>query len=121
MCQQLFFLIKPFKQILRKKSGKAVASHLLARDTHSLVSDQVVLNGGTAVVLLDPVDLKSIAPSLDLDYQFGGSGFPYTRQTKAARLVHIDVAVAHYSSLLCSNRANGTCLQGQLNLNVNVS
>lgn len=41
--------------------------YLLAQYTHSLVSDQVMFNGGTAVVLLDPVDLKRVAPVLDLD------------------------------------------------------
>lgn len=36
--------------------------------THSLVSDQVVFNGGAAIILLDPVDLKTIAPVLDFDF-----------------------------------------------------
>lgn len=45
-----------------------VADDLLAQYTHSLVSDQVMFNGGAAVILLDPVDLKTIAPVLDFDF-----------------------------------------------------
>lgn len=50
------------------QNSKVVPSHLLADHTHSLVSDQVMFNGGSAIVLLDPVDLKTIAPVLDLDF-----------------------------------------------------
>lgn len=50
------------------ENSKVVPSYLLAHNTHSLVSDQVMLNGRTTIVLLDPVDLQSVAPVLDLDF-----------------------------------------------------
>lgn len=50
------------------KNSKVVPSYLLAQHTHSLVSDQVMFNGGTAIVLLDPVDLNTIAHLLDLGF-----------------------------------------------------
>lgn len=63
------------------QNSKVVPSYLLAQYTHSLVSDQVMYNGGTAIVLLDPVDLNTIAQLLDLGFWFWGTGFPYTGQT----------------------------------------
>lgn len=51
----------------KMQDSKVVPSYLLAQYTHSLVSDQVMFNGGSAIILLDPVDLKRIAPVLDLD------------------------------------------------------
>lgn len=49
----------------KKKKKKEEQS---AQYTHSLVSDQVVFDGGAAIILLDPVDLKTIAPVLDFDF-----------------------------------------------------
>lgn len=48
----------------------------IARNTHSLVSDQVMFNLGTTVILRDPVDLKRIARAVHLGLQFGSTGFP---------------------------------------------
>lgn len=59
-----FFLGNPWKIF----KSKVVADDLVAQYTHSLVSDQVVFDGGAAVILLDPVDLKTIAPVLDFDF-----------------------------------------------------
>lgn len=58
--------------------NKAVAGCARRRCTHSLVSDQVVLDGGAAVVLLDPVDLETVSPVLELGLQLGSAGFPWT-------------------------------------------
>lgn len=49
-----------------------------AHCTHSLVSDQVVLDGGAAVVLLDPFDLETVPPVVELGLQLGSAGFPWT-------------------------------------------
>lgn len=80
-----------------------VLSLLLALYTHSLVSDQVMFYGGATIVLLDPVDLQTIALVVDLDFYFGGTGFPYTRQTNASRLVDIYMHVASTASSACAS------------------
>lgn len=70
---------KTYKQT-NKQTGeeKQYTQHyLLAPHTHRLVSDQVVLNGWAPIILLDPVDLKSIACGLQLALQFRGTGLPY--------------------------------------------
>lgn len=87
----------------KKQDGKVVLSLLLALYTHSLVSDQVMFNGGATIVLLDPVDLQTIAPVVDLDFNFGGTGFPYTRQTDALRLVDIYTLAASTPSSACAS------------------
>lgn len=46
--------------------------------THGFVSDQVVLDGGTTVVLLDPVDFVAVAPVVESGFQLGGAWFPWT-------------------------------------------
>lgn len=43
-------------------------SKTLPPRTHRLVSDQEVLDGQPAVVLLDPVDLEAIAPVVELGF-----------------------------------------------------
>lgn len=37
-----------------------------------------MLDGGAAVVLLDPVDLETVPPVLELGLQLGSAGFPWT-------------------------------------------
>lgn len=56
------------ERIGKMQNSKVAPSYLLAHYTHSLVSDQVMNDGGTTIVLLDPVDLKRIAPVLDLAF-----------------------------------------------------
>lgn len=37
-----------------------------------------MLDGGAAVVLLDPVDLETVPPVVELGLQLGSAGFPWT-------------------------------------------
>lgn len=37
-----------------------------------------MLDGGATVVLLDPVDLVTVAPVVELRLQLGSAGFPWT-------------------------------------------
>lgn len=89
VCNRISFLLNsrshPPKNVCVRMSvhvcatcNKAVADCARSRCTHSLVSDQVVLDGGAAVVLLDPVDLETVPPVLELGLQLGSAGFPWT-------------------------------------------
>lgn len=67
-----------FTKPLQVKNCKVVPSDLLAQHTHSLVSDQVMFDGGTTIILFDPVDLNGIAHVLDLEFKYGSTGFSCT-------------------------------------------
>ena len=60
------------------RNSKVVPSYLAAWYTHSLESDQVMHDGGAAIVLLHPVDFETVATVVQLDYYFWGTGLPYT-------------------------------------------